>query len=95
MCSALYTENLYLGGGGGGEGGFVPYYIPEGGGVLYFFLIGDSGQPILHFVIVTYPITPEASPWACWRILLTQQVHGLNLITRNMAVWHTNKNVIS
>ena len=37
-------------------GGCVPYYIPEGGCVPYFF--PDrwfySGQPILHFVIVTY-----------------------------------------
>ena len=40
--------------GGGGE--FVPYYIPEGGCVPYFFSDRRfySGQPILHFVIITY-----------------------------------------
>ena len=44
----------YLGGGGGG--GFVTYYIPERGCVLYFFPDRTfySGQPILHFVMVTY-----------------------------------------
>ena len=42
--------------GGGGGGGFVPYYIPEGGCVPYFFPDRRfySGQPILHFVKVTY-----------------------------------------
>ena len=54
MCSALYTENLNL--VGIFVGRFIPYYIPEGGCVPYF--IPDrrfySGQPILHFVIVTY-----------------------------------------
>ena len=59
MCSALYNENLNLVGifwGGGGGGGFVPYYIPEGGCVSYLFPDRRfySGQPILHFVIVTY-----------------------------------------
>ena len=40
----------------GGGGGFVPYYIPERGCVPYFFPDRRfySGQPILHFVIVTY-----------------------------------------
>ena len=38
-----------------GGWGFVPYYIPEGGCVPYFFPDRRfySGQPILHFVIVT------------------------------------------
>ena len=42
--------------GGDIWGGFVPYYIPEGGCVPYFFPDRRfySGQPILHFVIVTY-----------------------------------------
>ena len=36
--------------------GYVPHYIPEGGCVPYFFPDRRfySGQPILHFVIVTY-----------------------------------------
>ena len=40
----------------GGGGGFVPYYIPVGGCVPYFFPDRRfySGQPILHFVIFTY-----------------------------------------
>ena len=42
--------------GGDIWGGCVPYYIPEGGCVPYFFPDRRfySGQPILHFVIVTY-----------------------------------------
>ena len=42
--------------GGDIWGGFVPYYIPEGGCVPYSFTDRRffSGQPILHFVIVTY-----------------------------------------
>ena len=56
MCSALYTENLNLVGIFGVGGGCVPYHIPEGGCVPYFFPARRfySGQPILHFVIVTY-----------------------------------------
>ena len=52
----IIHRKLKFGGGGGGEGGFVPYYIPEGGCVPYFFPDRRfySGQPILHFVIVTY-----------------------------------------
>ena len=54
MCSALYTVKLKFGGDiffGGGGGGVVPYYIPEGGYVPYFFLMGDFIQgPILHFI---------------------------------------------
>ena len=36
MCSALYTVKLKFGGDIWG-GGVVPYYIPEGGYVPYFF----------------------------------------------------------
>ena len=45
--------------GGDIWGEFFPYYIPEGGCVPYFFpdRRSYSGQPILHFVIVTYDFT--------------------------------------
>ena len=52
MCSALYTENLNLVGIFGGGGGFVPYYIPEGGCVPYFFLIGDFIQVNRFFILL-------------------------------------------
>ena len=55
MCSALYTENLNLVGifvgGVGGGGGFVPHYIPEGGCVPYFFLIGDFIRVNRFFIL--------------------------------------------
>ena len=56
MCSALCTVKLKFGGdiwGGGGGGFFVPYYIPEGGYVLYFFLMGDFIQGNRFFVLFT------------------------------------------
>ena len=48
--SALYTVKLKFGGDIWGE--FVPYYIPEGGYVPYFFPDERfySGQPVLHFI---------------------------------------------
>ena len=52
----IIHRKLKFGGDIWGGGGFVPYYIPEGGCVPYFFPDRRfySGQPILHFVIVTY-----------------------------------------
>ena len=48
MCSVLYTENLNL----VRIFGFVPYYIPEGGCVPYFFPDRRfySGQRIIRFI---------------------------------------------
>ena len=68
-----FGEDIWGGGGGGGEG-FVPYYIPEGGCVPYFFPDRRfySGHRIIHFIYLRPSLLDDSD----WRKILGSKLYG-------------------